>query len=453
MLDLLTVCPLALTCLSMNTAPLLSLDDLNFYLPLEDNHGILIEEEQVSSPTKCYIEKNTIPVLKKLGKDIEKDNSNGTERYYYLATTTSPMISAITYTTDDVVRLRRQIEVVENTAITFQATIGRPNPYYMDNLTLMYLRSFNKNYSIDDDNKKDGEGNSASKFVGWTAAAGALNPAFIKLADPIFVDGIQCRTFFAQYVTKNEYAESLHKRGLFEFVHNSDLEFGKHFRDPINDNDHPTTNKTIDLIHMFASIDGCYDYTLAANNFIGLGSVEAKTIHDLTSWAGDLQTAAKKLVPLEDKIHSKYLNFADIMNDSHLGCTEDDILADIDAANITDSYLTGPGRLNDALGQYYSNTDTQTKRFQKFVTGVLHDENSNWVGTNNQKFEQEVYDDLALTYDPTTKTINDYSSSVDIINKNLKKFAILTRGSSSFPSFKIRKFVARSFIDYVEARI
>ena len=105
------------------------------------------------------------------------------------------------------------------------------------------------------------------------------------------------------------------------------------------------------------------------------------------------------------------------------------------------------------LGQYYSNTDTQTKRFQKFVTGVLHDENSNWVGTNNQKFEQEVYDDLALTYDPTTKTINDYSSSVDIINKNLKKFAILTRGSSSFPSFKIRKFVARSFIDYVEARI
>ena len=174
MLDLLTICPLALTCLSMNTAPLLSLDDFNYYLPLENNHGVLIEEEPVSSSTKCYVEKNTVPVLRKLGKNIEKESSDGTERYYYLATTTSPMISAITYTTDDVVRMRRQIEAVENIAITFQAAMGRPNPYYMDNLTLMYLRSFNKNYSLDDEDDNNTSGSKVAKYVFWTATAGAL---------------------------------------------------------------------------------------------------------------------------------------------------------------------------------------------------------------------------------------------------------------------------------------
>lgn len=192
---------------------------------------------------------------------------------------------------------------------------------------------------------------------------------------------------------------------------------------------------------------------MAATNFTGFESVDAKTIHDLTSWAGDIQTAANILNTMSDDKKAKYTDFEDIMNDAALGSTEDDILADIDVVNITDSYLTGPGRLNDVLGQYYSNTDTQTKRFQKFITGVVNDENSNWEGTNKEKFEQEIYDDLALTYNPVTKTIKDYSSSVDMFNTKFKKFAILTSSSSNFPSFEVRKLVARSFINYVEAKI
>lgn len=55
-------------------------------------------------------------------------------------------------------------------------------------------------------------------------------------------------------------------------------------------------------------------------------------------------------------------------------------------------------------------------------------------------------------YNPTTKTCTDYSSSVDWVDKNFKKFAILNNNTKSFPNFSARKAVGKGFIDYVEKR-
>lgn len=409
-----------------------------YYLPLGDSHILYAETEEVDEDIECEVNEESIPLFTALGKEVKDKEENGTKKYYYLATKESPMISAISFTTDDVVRLRKQIEGVENTAITFQAGMGRPNPYYMDNLVLMYIRSFSKTYSYD----------TAGHYFGWLAAAGSLNPVFIKVADPIFIQGVQNRTFFAQYVSKDNYSEELHKRSFWEIVHNYNLTFEQSFKDPVNDSDYPTQNKSIDLLHLFASIDACYDQTYASNNVYGFGNPMADVVHDVASWAGDLQTAARIL---SEKKSVNY-SFESIMSDSTLGCTEDDILADIDAVNITDSYLTGPGRVNDALRDYYGAVTNQHTRFSRFIDGVLNDKNSDWSGTRFQKFEQEVYDDLAIHYNPTTKTCTDYSSSVDWVDKNFKKFAILNNNTKSFPDFSARQAVGKAFIDYVEKR-
>lgn len=101
---------------------------------------------------------------------------------------------------------------------------------------------------------------------------------------------------------------------------------------------------------------------------------------------------------------------------------------------------------------YYSNTTTQHSRFQKFITSVLNDKNSSWKGTRFQQFEQEVYDDLAIHYNVETGEKTDYSNSVNWIQKNFEKFAILNQDTNHFPSFQARKLVAESFIHYVEQR-
>lgn len=89
---------------------------------------------------------------------------------------------------------------------------------------------------------------------------------------------------FSKYVSAIDYDEGIHG----DRSDSLDLNSLK-FQDPV----YPLGD--IDLIHLFASLDGCYDRT----NTYGLSITDIYPIalfpqytHDLVSWAGDLQQAA-----------------------------------------------------------------------------------------------------------------------------------------------------------------
>lgn len=171
--------------------------------------------------------------------------------------------------------------------------------------------------------------------------------------------------------------------------------------------------------------------------------------HDLISWAGDLQQAANFIQDYPDGFDLNSDEFSNIGNNKASGCSYEDVIADMDAVNIADKFLTGPGRVSDAIEDYYPRVYSNGYRTSRFIDGVLSDKNKNWTGDRYQQFEQEVYDDLGLR-----KSDNDWVDSDEYLNSNdfvhhpinTSRFKILHQKN---PSKEIRKYVARSFVKYV----
>lgn len=128
------------------------------------------------------------------------------------------------------------------------------------------------------------------------------------------------------------------------------------------------------------------------------------------------------------------------------GCSEADVLADMDAVNITNSHLTGPGRSSDALADYYGSTYSNYSRAQKFISSVNNDQNESWSGTKHERFTQEVYNILGLAKSGSTwVTSGEYTDSGII---NTVKFSIAKKNGIN-PSQTVRMAVAEKFCNYI----
>lgn len=386
-----------------------------------------IKTEAVPDGTKCYVDSHAVEALKKLGWKIVKEKDEN--KYFYYSSKETPKISSIFLNNSYVDELRNKLVVAENTAITYQAFNMNPSPYIMNNYVLGYLRSFNINYSGLD---------SVSNVLEWNIVAGGLPP--IPYTE--IVDSIQsCKDYFSSYVNSNEYNAALHGKRSSQ-LDSKAIEF----KDPV------LGWKNIDLLHLFAAIDGCYDFTntynIPATEMFPLATYPQYT-HDLVSWAGDLHQAANYIQDNTEKFNLDSNNFDTIMSKPEAGCSYPDIIADMDAVNITDSILIGPGRISDAIGEYYPQIFSNGYRATKFIYGVLSDKNKEWNGNVYEQFEQEVYDDLGLEKAGNSWIDSDeYKNSTDILKHpiNTSRFKLLRKSN---PSAKVREFVARSFVNYV----
>lgn len=398
--------------------------------PTNLNH-VYLKTEPATDGTKCYVSKGSVTALKKLGWKIKEENFLGDKRYFYLTSKENPKIVSAALNNSYIDELRNKIVVAENTAITYEAFTINPDPFVMDNYVLGYLRSFNKNYT--------GEGNSYSSLLEWNIVAGVLPPdAYISL-----VDSIQgCKDYFSKFVSFNNYSSYYHGARSNNISNDAN-----YFIDPVSG------NQRIDLIHLFASLDGCYDRTNTYNSqmtdIYPIAPYPQYT-HDLISWAGDLQQAANFIQDYPpDGFDLNSDEFSNIGNNKASGCSYEDVIADMDAVNIADKFLTGPGRVSDAIEDYYPRVYSNGYRTSRFIDGVLSDKNKNWTGDRYQQFEQEVYDDLGLR-----KSDNDWVDSDEYLNSNdfvhhpinTSCFKILHQKN---PSKEIRKYVARSFVKYV----
>lgn len=411
----------------LNQQALPAINNINTLIdkPTDFNH-VYVKTEPVKDGSKCYVSENSVAALKKLEWKIKEEDFLGQKRYFYLTSKENPKIVSVSLNNSYIDELRNKIVVAENTAITYEAFLLNPDPFVMDNYVLGYLRSFNKNYTGD-------EKNGYSTALEWDIVAGALPPLpYIST-----VDAIQgCKDYFSKYVSAIDYDEGIHG----DRSDSLDLNSLK-FQDPV----YPLGD--IDLIHLFASLDGCYDRT----NTYGLSITDIYPIalfpqytHDLVSWAGDLQQAAGYVQDNKPNFNLSSDSFYKILNANGSGCSYSDIIADMDAVNIAGKFLTGPGRVSDAIGDYYPRIYSNGYRTSRFIDGVLTDKNKNWSGDRYHQFEQEVYDALGLKWDGSDWVTNDEYNSNNKVQES--RFKLLHNKNTDVD---VRKYVTRSFVNYV----
>ncbi len=389
---------------------------------------VFVETEETPIGTKCYVDSNSVEAVAKLGWEIEEDN----EGFFYKTTKGRQKIVNVTTFNSDLDELRKYIVTVENTSISIQALTGNFELIFMNNATLGYIRSFNAKY-VDGSNKQT---------LAWMATAGTVDPRLNKIIDHI--NG--CDNYFSNFVSNAEYSSVYHyvKGNPHRNERENNYEFSL-FKDPV------TGRHEIDLIHMFASMDGCYDYTyLDLQKLQYIPGVNPNFVHDLASWGGDLQQVINKTQNLINKNELTYeeVNYSpfEYFMNNNFGCPESDLIADMDAVNVTDLYLTGPGRTSDALRDYYGLIHSDTERSSRFVDAVLNDQNQNWTGTKKERFKKEVYDivGLSLSGNKCVES-NDYLST-NTISKT--KFAIMRDGNIN-PETSVRKAIADKFCNYI----
>ena len=392
---------------------------------------IFINTEEVEPGTICYVAEESAEAIQKLGWNVEKNETG----YFYRTTKTKQKILSVSLSNKGLDELREKIVAIENTAITKQAFSLDPDPLYMNNAALGYIRSFNKNYV-----------NDGYKFA-WLATAGSIDKTLNQFADNIK----GCENYFSNFISNNDYCRAYHTSESNPHANErkSNDEFN-YFVDPI------TGRHRIDLIHMFASMDACYDWTLFDGaKRIYVPCVYPELLHDLASWGGDLQQAVHALQSRIDDKEDEFTlakldkyNFKTIMLGDY-DCSESDIIADIDAVNITDLYLNGPGRTSDSLASYYGSTYSDESRFSKFIDAVLNDKNKQWVGERNERFKKEVYDVLGLSIVNGECVDSDqYLSSLTIWKE---KFKIMRESNEEKlePTKEVRKAVADKFCDFI----
>lgn len=402
---------------------------------------VSFETADVKEGTVCYVDDLSAEALSKVGYPIEVTNENGVKRYSYLASAGTPMIKGASVVgKDDCGSLIGRIARLEGDAIV-NDILGMPDPIpsSVDNLVLAYLRSFNRNYvcgldSLTDDASFDlnqwlkNIGKEFVKGVSWSAISGPVNAVYTKAQDLVIHEWQPIYKYFSHYVESKYWSDTYH----CSYDKAPDGSDSWTFKDPVGH------SSGIDLIHMFASIDGGYKYTSALNPI--LKQYFGDQLGDLSSWAGDLQSTVCEY------FYDFDIDLTDPIKILRRGSSEDDLLADMDAVNITHDYLTGVGFLHDAVESYYSKTKTMHKRCWDFVKNVC--------GSRDLvKFKDKVYSYLGVEY-----RNGEWFDAWDYTLTNSYKYLIIKAKFSAkgindkrcVDTAAKRGKVANAFIDYVK---
>lgn len=325
--------------------------------------------------------------------------------------------------------LTSKIKNVENWAIAKSALSNLWQPTSVNNHVLGYLRSFNENYAgIFSEDTFD-------KGLLWAAIAGLPDYLFCSTVDATQ----ECGFYFSQFVNGADWGKSNHAGNYSEHPRGSDYTM-RYFRDPVK------PSRKIDLIHMFASIDGSYKFTLSIGNIAFPFPLEREFVVDLASWGGDLQTLAYEIEGDGKNLDNHY-GFETVMQ-SFKSCTEADVFADIDATIITDEYLVGEGLLSDALIDYYGEA-SDLGRSSKFIDAVNANPNENWSGDRKTKFENEVADILGVKKQNGKWVDNNgYKNSSTKTSLNYAKYFLL-KDENVKPSVDIRGKIAELFSEFI----
>lgn len=318
-----------------------------------------------------------------------------------------------------------------------------------NNCVFGYIRGISKSYCDKEEN--GGYVSYFDSIVGkWTSTAGKIDKEFVNfVAANEKVGEITFPEFFASFVQGSSYYNSY----LYGHVDSAFLNKNYLVPDPLG------TGQSIDLLHMFASMDGIYVNTEFSRQVCDI-AFNSDTFHrDLLSWLGDLQQFTNTIQKLTEGDEPYDLSKLDYNpNDGYIDFntqtggskfSSEDLLADIDAFNIVKFFIDcEKNSISDAFNAYYNSIKkpkaTKGNRFYEFIYTVSIEpemgEESNLLDT----FRKEVCSGLNIKYDNGNYKGHNYHWFFDPFYKCLD---LLNEGVK--PSEQTRGKCAKLFCEYI----
>ncbi len=411
--------------------------------------GDYVETQPVNGSTIVYVSEDIVPYLREAGITVRVEEhkegwwifSTNTYLYSYMATQFIDkviQVRSLDTSMDTLVYMLQQLQ-------TYTYGYMNENTYYGDanNLILGYIRNIHTGYA-------DGRKLNGIKGVMFSTICGEAETKFINYVNEsesrkfssTNENTIDIKTYFYTFLEDKKTYNSIYGEIKEEFINME--------RELID----PATKKTIDMIHMFCSLDGLE--TLPKT------SIDAQ-LQDLISWTGDLHqaTAELKIVDLNT------FNFENhILDISDSGFHYSDFYADIDAYNIGRSYLTANnangGRISlwSSISAYYTTIKKDSKfRYKAFIKNVSYYadnllESPLNIALNATAYtETRGFNSLVGMY-MNINTFNYYLNDMKFFETVDPRFYFLTHAynldsPASMPTYEVRKVMVKGFINYV----
>lgn len=314
------------------------------------------------------------------------------------------------------------------------------------NCVLGYIRGINIDYINSSVYDADYTANANYGTDRWTLLCGSIDQDFIAYVKN--ADGMKYANYFGSFVSASKYNEDYY--GTIDSVY---LESNYSITDPLG------SGQTIDLIHMFAAMDGIYTNTGRNDLVCKVATGSTHFVKDIVSWLGDLQTLTNQLVKQGITINdsNKYTtdmghaDFDELAGISEKKFPPSDLLADIDAYNMTKFFVDcSSTSISDAMIAYYRcvNDDSSTtgNRYFAFIYTSTLQADTGKIGTSSTllgKFQNKVFGYMNLKYDNGDITDYEYYSQTSY---NLKLMC-----ETEYPDVGLRAYSAELFYDYVIA--
>ncbi len=212
----------------------------------------------------------------------------------------------------------------------------------------------------------------------WNNFAGTPNSSFVSTVRNKYHDMLSFENYFNCILPGDNPNAAMH--------HSSSIS--------LNVSDATETGRTIDLCHMFASIDLVEGRMYAQPN----GSHNCNILEDLFTWAGDMQTEYQRLSGETEFDFSNYDFFSDSLMVGNSSFSFSDLLADIDSISIVLNYIRRGSNFQYAINDYYSVNTTFNSRKQRFTTTVIQHNRDQFPFTGYNVFKAKVYDFMRLKF-------------------------------------------------------
>ena len=293
----------------------------------------------------------------------------------------------------------------------------------------------------------------------WSMVAGSIPPDFITYVrdnDEPSGGTLSLAQFFASF---------LQDAGLYNTLYGTiDSSYlNKHYLlpDPLG------SGQSIDLIHMFAAMDGIYKRTgqlgtLGVNDNL-TGEIDGAELiglplDGLVSWLGDLQTFAKELKYYASDIFRYktydssmgHVDFTQMVNNASYAFSSSDLLADVDAMNMVKFYLDNNfNSVAKVLATYYSETPHDDaavgNRYHQFIyTSTV--QNGSGSSDPIASFQSNVFTYMNLKYE--NGNISDSTNyNTDSFLSSLVIDLMIEDGQT--PPAHVRSYCAKLFYEYI----
>lgn len=246
--------------------------------------------------------------------------------------------------------------------------------YHSDNAdddVMGYIRSFNSNYCN----------------FHWNIVAGSINADFVRSVREMPHDLLGFEEYFSSFVSRGFSGAEINSS--YHNVPDGESD-GLRVVDEINQ------NNMVDVIHMFATLDGIWGTYVAGDHPLNRREHHCSDLEDMCGWAGDLQSELQRQYN-----HGQYItDFETILNGYRnqngilikTSFSTEDFLADQDAFNIASIHGADFSSLKYSINMYFQYGLQIFKwRDYQFTTNLA---NHNWLhseNNGNQLLKDKIY--------------------------------------------------------------